>query len=109
MADDASIVGRIAVKVMPDTSGFKDDLKEKLKKIEHDIAVTLQTKADISGARKDVLEGVRAINKDNKATDTRKVRFYTKLDLAGAAGEVQKAVRAYQEPFSLVRPAGERR
>ncbi|MEU2111516.1 hypothetical protein [Streptomyces sp. NPDC019507] len=96
MADDASIVGRIAVKVMPDTSGFKEDLKKKLEKIEHDITVTLRTKADISGARKDVLEGVRAINADNKKTDTRKVRFYTKLDLAGAAGEVARAVREYQ-------------
>ncbi|MFF4244302.1 hypothetical protein ACFYY2_07480 [Streptomyces sp. NPDC001822] len=96
MADDASIVGRIAVKVMPDTSGFKEDLKKKLEKIEHDLTVTLRTKADIAGARKDVLEGVRAINNDNKKTDTRKVRFYTRLDLAGASGEVAKAVREYQ-------------
>lgn len=93
---DANVVGRVAVKVMPDTSGFKDDLKEKLKKIEHDIAVTIRTKADASGARKDVLEAVRAINKDNKATDTRKIRFYTKLDLNGMSSEVAKAVREYQ-------------
>ncbi|WP_327431415.1 hypothetical protein [Streptomyces sp. NBC_01236] len=93
---DANVVGRVAVKVMPDTSGFKDDLKEKLKKIEHDIAVTIRTKADPTGARKDVLEAVRSINNDNKKTDTRKIRFYTRLDLSGMSGEVTKAVREYQ-------------
>jgi len=81
---------------MPDTSGFKDDLKEKLRKIEHDIAVTIRTKADASGARKDVLEAVRAINRDNKSTDSRKIRFYTKLDLNGMSSEVRNAVREYQ-------------
>ncbi|MFG2209946.1 hypothetical protein ACIQK6_23880 [Streptomyces sp. NPDC091682] len=93
---DAQIVGRVAVKVMPDTSGFKEDLKKKLEKIEHDLAVTIRTKADATGARKDVLEAVRAINGDNKKTDSRKIRFYTKLDLAGMATEVTKAAREYQ-------------
>lgn len=93
---DAQVVGRVAVKVMPDTSGFKEDLKKKLEKIEHDLAITIRTKADATGARKDVLEAVRAINADNKKTDTRKIRFYTKLDLAGMSGEVSRAVREYQ-------------
>ncbi|MGW3336212.1 hypothetical protein ACWDCL_01860 [Streptomyces sp. NPDC001009] len=93
---DANIVGSIAVKVMPDTSGFKDDLKKKLEKIEHDIAITIRTKADPAGARKDVLEGVRDINRDNKS-DSRKIRFYTKLDLSGMATEVKKAATAYQQ------------
>ncbi|MGP3686246.1 hypothetical protein ACTVZO_16325 [Streptomyces sp. IBSNAI002] len=96
MASEPNIVGRIAVKVMPDTSGFKEDLKKKLEKIEHDLAITIRTKADATGARKDVLEAVRAINADNKKTDTRKIRFYTKLDLAGMSGEVTRAVREYQ-------------
>ncbi|MFJ9827700.1 hypothetical protein ACIRSU_25550 [Streptomyces sp. NPDC101160] len=93
---DAQVVGRVAVKVMPDTSGFKEDLKKKLEKIEHDLAITIRTKADATGARKDVLEAVRAINGDNKKTDSRKIRFYTKLDLAGMATEVTKAAREYQ-------------
>ncbi|MCZ4085441.1 hypothetical protein [Streptomyces antarcticus] len=93
---DVQIVGRVAVKVMPDTSGFKEDLKKKLEKIENDLAITIRTKADATGARKDVLEAVRAINADNKKTDTRKIRFYTKLDLAGMSGEVTRAVREYQ-------------
>ncbi|MCD7438982.1 hypothetical protein K4B79_12180 [Streptomyces lincolnensis] len=94
---DANIVGRIAVKVMPDTSEFKEDLKKKLEKIENDLALTIRTKADASGARADVLEIVRSINADNKKTDSRKIRFYTKLDLTGMASEVRKAAQAYQQ------------
>ncbi|NUK41801.1 hypothetical protein HRW13_13100 [Streptomyces lunaelactis] len=94
---DANIVGRIAVKVMPDTSEFKEDLKKKLEKIENDLAITIRTKANADGARADVLEAVRAINSDNKKTDTRKIRFYTKLDLTGMATEVRNAAQAYQQ------------
>jgi phage-related protein len=94
---DANIVGRIAVKVMPDTSEFKEDLKKKLEKIENDLAITIRTKANADGARADVLEAVRAINSDNKKSDTRKIRFYTKLDLTGMATEVRNAAQAYQQ------------
>ncbi|MFI1655616.1 hypothetical protein ACH4ZU_12015 [Streptomyces sp. NPDC020472] len=97
MASEPNIVGRIAVKVMPDTAGFKQDLKTKLEKIENDLAITIRTKADAAGARADVLQAVRDINRDNKATDSRKIRFYTKLDLTGMASEVKKAAQAYQQ------------
>ncbi|MGW0705085.1 hypothetical protein ACWD4G_03755 [Streptomyces sp. NPDC002643] len=97
MASEPNIVGRIAVKVMPDTTGFKQDLKTKLEKIENDLAITIRTKADAAGARADVLEIVRDINRDNKSTDSRKIRFYTKLDLTGMSGEVKKAAQAYQQ------------
>ncbi|SNS50515.1 hypothetical protein [Actinacidiphila glaucinigra] len=93
---EAQIVGRVAVKVMPDTSGFKQDLKEKLEKIENDLAITIRTKADPKGAQSDVLQIVREINRHNKDTDVRKIRFYTKLDYHGMATEVTNAVREYQ-------------
>ncbi|MGA5019247.1 hypothetical protein ACPCAA_17745 [Streptomyces griseoincarnatus] len=97
MASEANIVGRIAIKVMPDTSGFKEDLKKQLEKIENDLAITIRTKADAKGARADVLQHVKDINRDNKSTDSRKIRFYTKLDLTGMASEVKKAAQAYQQ------------
>ncbi|WP_282703754.1 hypothetical protein [Streptomyces sp. CC219B] len=97
MASEPNIVGRIAVKVMPDTSGFKEDLKTKLEKIENDLAITIRTKADAAGARADVLQAVRDINRDNKSTDSRKIRFYTKFDLTGMSSEVIKAAQAYQQ------------
>ncbi|MFI6205906.1 hypothetical protein ACIBAI_05825 [Streptomyces sp. NPDC051041] len=97
MASEPNIVGRIAVKVMPDTSGFKQDLKAKLERIENDLAITIRTKADASGARADVLQAVRDINRDNRATDSRKIRFYTKLDLSGVSSEVRSAAQAYQQ------------
>ncbi|MEU7030046.1 hypothetical protein AB0A60_25615 [Streptomyces sp. NPDC046275] len=97
MASEPNIVGRIAVKVMPDTTGFKQDLKTKLEKIENDLAITIRTRADAAGARADVLQAVRDINRDNKSTDSRKIRFFTKLDLTGMAAEVKKAAQAYQQ------------
>ncbi|MFE0104132.1 hypothetical protein [Streptomyces sp. NPDC059009] len=94
---DANIVGRIAVKVMPDTSGFKRDLKEQLKRIENDLAITIQTKADATGARRDVLDIVRGINRDNKSTDARKIRFYTTIDDNGMARAVKEAAVKLRE------------
>ncbi|MFI5942206.1 hypothetical protein ACIBCB_18380 [Streptomyces uncialis] len=43
---DANVVGRVAVKIMPDTAGFKDDLKDKLKRIERDLDVTVDARLD---------------------------------------------------------------
>ncbi|WP_327175475.1 hypothetical protein OG599_09250 [Streptomyces sp. NBC_01335] len=94
---DANIVGRIAVKVMPDTSGFKKDLKEQLRRIESDLSVTIQTKADATGARRDVLQIVRDINRDNKATDARKIRFFTAIDGNGMARAVKEAAIKLRE------------
>ncbi|MEV3858482.1 hypothetical protein AB0J38_29730 [Streptomyces sp. NPDC050095] len=94
---DANIVGKIAVKVMPDTRGFKKDLKEQLKRIENDLAITIQTKADATGARRDVLDIVRGINRDNKSTDARKIRFYTTIDDNGMARAVKEAAVKLRE------------
>ncbi|EFL15321.1 hypothetical protein [Streptomyces sp. C] len=93
---DAQVVGRVAVKVVPDTSGFKQQLKKQLEKIENDLTIAIQTKADPKGARADVLQIVRDINRDNKSTDVRKIAFYTRLDFHGMATEVKNAVQAYQ-------------
>jgi hypothetical protein len=49
-----AIIGKVAVKVVPDTSNFKDDLKEQLEKIERslgDLEVKIMPKLDDTEVR----------------------------------------------------------
>ncbi|MEU5433818.1 hypothetical protein AB0G73_10615 [Streptomyces sp. NPDC020719] len=91
------ITGRIAVKVLPDTSDFREQAKRQLERIEHDLKITIGTKIDVSGARREVLEAVRDINRDNKTTDSRKIRFFTKIATDGMATAVRDAARELQQ------------
>ncbi|GAB2329227.1 phage tail protein [Streptomyces variabilis] len=90
------VVGRISVRVLPDTSEFKDKAKRELERIEQQLKVTIGTKIDTSGARRGVLEAVRDINRDNRSTDSRKIRFYTTISTHGMRTAVEKAARELQ-------------
>ncbi|MEU0739261.1 hypothetical protein [Streptomyces sp. NPDC006134] len=90
------IIGRIAVRILPDTSDFKEKAKRELERIEQQLTVKIGTKIDTTGARREVLEAVRDINRDNRATDSRKIRFYTTISTNGMATAVEKARRELQ-------------
>ena len=90
------VIGRIAVRVLPDTSGFKEEAKRQLDRIEQQLRITIGTKIDTTGARRGVLEAVRDINRDNRATDSRKIRFYTTIATDGMRTAVEKAARELQ-------------
>lgn len=63
MPDADAIIGKVAVKVIPDTSGFKQKLKAKLKKIEEqtkDLQVTIVPKLDSKGLNGEVRRAVTA-------------------------------------------------
>lgn len=83
------VIGRISVKVLPDTSDFKRKAQADLDKIEDKLELVIRTKADMSGASRDYLEALKEINKRNKQMDSRKIRFYTRISTEG----MQKAVR----------------
>ncbi|QXE37118.1 hypothetical protein KQY30_25770 [Streptomyces sp. GMY02] len=89
------VIGRISVRVLPDTSDFKEEAKKQLRRIEQQLTVTINTKIDTTGARRGVLEAVRDINRDNKV-DSRKIRFYTKIATDGMATAVRQAARELQ-------------
>ncbi|MGW6745422.1 phage tail protein [Streptomyces sp. NPDC055025] len=89
------VIGRISVRVLPDTSDFKEEAKTQLRRIEQQLTVTISTKIDTTGARKGVLEAVRDINRDNKV-DSRKIRFYTRIATDGMATAVRQAARELQ-------------
>ncbi|PCG86353.1 hypothetical protein CIB93_08965 [Streptomyces sp. WZ.A104] len=90
------VVGRISIRVLPDTSEFKDKAKRELERIEQQLKVTIGTKIDTSGARRGVLEAVRDINRDNRSTDSRKIRFYTTISTHGMRTAVERAARELQ-------------
>ncbi|MER5632168.1 phage tail protein [Streptomyces nitrosporeus] len=90
------VIGRISVRVLPDTSDFKDKAKTDLERIEQQLKVTIGTKIDTTGARSEVLQAVRDINRDNRATDSRKIRFYTTVSTNGMRTAIDKAARELQ-------------
>ena len=90
-----AVIGKIGIKVLPDTSDFRRDAKVQLEKIEKRLSVTVATVLDITGAKRSLLEQLRVFNAENKSKDSRKVKLYTKIDMTGARREVQSALREY--------------
>jgi phage-related protein len=62
MAEVGQIIGRVSIKVFPDTSSFRGQLRRDLEKIERSLKVEIPTSANMAGAKRDVLRGIREIN-----------------------------------------------
>ena len=90
------VIGRVSVKVLPDTDDFKKRAKTALERIEKSLSVTISTKADMTGAKRDMLEGIRAINAENAGKDSRKIAFRTRITTNGMNDAIRKAVRDLQ-------------
>jgi phage-related protein len=90
------IIGRVSVKVMPDTSDFRRDAERQLDRIEDHLEVTVATKIDITGAKRDLLEAVRKMNAENRSRDHLRVKLYTSLAVTDANEQITKAVRKFQ-------------
>jgi len=91
------VIGRVSVKVLPDTDDFRIKAQKQLDRIEKQLKVTVSTKIDMTGASRDALEQIRELNAKNRATDARKIRFYTAISTAGMTRAVQQAVRDLQQ------------
>ncbi|GAA0967390.1 hypothetical protein [Actinocorallia libanotica] len=96
MAPSGQTVGRISIKVLPDTSDFREEAQKELNKIERVLEATVQTTADMFGATKELLEGIREINAKNKTMASRKIRIYTTISTAGKDAMIRDAVRDLQ-------------
>lgn len=95
-AGDA-VIGKVSVKVLPDTSDFRRDLKRKLDALEKSAKVELPTTVSMEGAKRDMLAGIRKINAENRALEGRKIKFRTTIDRAGMDEEISKAIRGLTE------------
>ncbi|MFG2147358.1 hypothetical protein ACGFRG_24705 [Streptomyces sp. NPDC048696] len=92
------IIGRVAVKVSPDTRDFRREAERQLNRIEQQLdALKVSTKIDMSGASREFVEELRKINRRNKQMDARKIRFYTTISTDGMATAVRNAARELQQ------------
>ncbi|MGW1836972.1 phage tail protein [Streptomyces sp. NPDC002067] len=91
------IIGRVAVKVLPDTSDFRRRAERQLDRVEQQLdKIRVSAKLDMSGLSRELVEEVRKINKRNRRLDARKVRFYTTISTDGMATAVRNATRELQ-------------
>jgi phage-related protein len=91
------VIGRVSVKVLPDTSDFRREAEKALNKIEKTLKLTVATKVDMSGASREFLEELRKINQRNRNMDSRKIRFHTMISTDGMVQAVSVARRRLQE------------
>lgn len=96
MPESGQVVGRISVKILPDTSDFRQKAQKDLDKIEKRLKVEVPTTVDMTGAKRDLLEGIRTINAENASKDSRKIKFRTAITTTGMTAEIQKAVKELQ-------------
>lgn len=97
MPAGATIIGRVAVKVLPDTSDFRKDAERKLSAIEKTLRISIPTKLDMTGASREFLEELRKINQRNRNNDARKIRFHTTISNDGMRDAIVKARRRLEQ------------
>ena len=88
------IVGKVAVKVIPDTKNFRQDARDDLEKVEKRLP-KLKVTADFSdtGLRAEVLKTLRALNADLRDKAIYKIKFTAAITDQGMRGEVARAAR----------------
>ncbi|QPB09928.1 tape measure protein [Streptomyces phage Sitrop] len=91
------VIGRVSVKVLPDTSDFRRQAEKALDRIEKTLKLTIGTKVDMSGASREYLEELRKINQRNRSMDSRKIRFHTTISTDGMVQAISTARRRLQE------------
>lgn len=90
---EGQVIGRISIKVLPDTEDFRREAKKKLEAIEKSLKIAIPTTIDMSGASREMLTEIRKINARNKQSDARKIRFYSTISTDGMRAELAKASR----------------
>lgn len=97
------IIGKVAVKVHPDTTGFKREAERELRDDERRMEFRIPTKLNIAGALRDLVAELRKINAENKVMDSRKVRVYAKIETSDLDRQYHQLRRDLEE-LSRLRP-----
>lgn len=88
------IVGRVAIKVIPDTTDFRRDTNKALEKIEKSLRkIKVQATFDQTGLKSEVLRAIRELNAEMKTKDAYKVKLRAAITTDGMKSEIRKAVR----------------
>ncbi|QJD50665.1 tape measure protein [Streptomyces phage Issmi] len=89
------VIGRVSVRVLPDTSQFRRKTENELGKIEKRLKVEVQVIPNMTGFERQLLTEVSKISQRNRQSDARKVKLYTRIDTSTMTGELAKAIRKY--------------
>lgn len=77
---EGQVIGRVSVKVLPDTDEFRIKAEAELEKIEDKLEVKVRATIDATGLKRDILQKVRQLNKDLKRNDAYKIRLNADID-----------------------------
>ncbi|MFG2923880.1 hypothetical protein ACGFYA_20520 [Streptomyces sp. NPDC048305] len=91
------VIGRVSVRVLPDTDDFRRQAQKQLDKIEKQLEVKVEVKPVMGNFVSEMLKEVRKINQQNRSMNSRKVRLYTTLALSNIPQELRKAIRRYED------------
>ncbi|MEU8835199.1 hypothetical protein [Streptomyces sp900116325] len=89
------VIGRVSVRVLPDTSEFRRKAENQLAKDEKKLKVEVQVMPNMAGFERQLLTEISKISQRNRQSDARKVKIYTRIDTSTMNGELAKAIRAY--------------
>ncbi|WP_432511782.1 phage tail protein [Kineococcus esterisolvens] len=91
------MIGRVSVRVLPDTDDFRRKAKSDLDKIENKLSpIKIPTKLDMSGASREFLTELQKINQRNRNSNARKIRFHSTISTDGMREEITRAIRALE-------------
>jgi phage-related protein len=91
------VIGRVSVRVLPDTSEFRSKTRKALDKEEKNLKVEVQVVPNMAGFERQLLTEISKISQRNRQSDARKVKIYTRIDTSTMSGELAKAIRKYSD------------
>ncbi|ATI18640.1 tape measure protein [Streptomyces phage Amethyst] len=91
------VIGRVSVRVLPDTSEFRSKASKQLAKVEKQLKVEVQVLPNMAGFERQLLTEIGKISQRNRQSDARKVKIYTRIDTSTMSGELAKAIRRYND------------
>jgi phage-related protein len=91
------VIGRVSVRVLPDTSEFRRKAANQLAKDEKKLKVEVQVMPNMAGFERQLLTEIGKISQRNRQSDARKVKIYTRIDTSTMTGELAKAIRRYND------------
>lgn len=91
------VIGRVSVRVLPDTSEFRRKAQKDLDRIEKQLKVNVELVPVMGNFVGEMLKEIRKLNQQNRQMNSRKVRLYTTLALSNIPNELRKAIRRYED------------
>lgn len=89
----AQVIGRVAVKVLPDTSKFRREAQSELNKIEKTLVAHVDAQINEASLKRSALKAVNDLNKVLRTVDAYKVRFHATFSKTSLRTAVAKASR----------------